>query len=253
MMDERLFSNLKRSFGDKIGYACGVAAQNFVSTGIPQLDAATGGGIPMGQIVEIHGAEGSGKTALALHLARCLPGPTLYVDADCGLSPYILNLNGQDLYLLRLDVLEDVLQVCLMAAADGFGSIVIDTVAALPTREDLRCRLEDHARTYPAARRLSRVLPVLSQRIHATGCTLLLVNQLRDNPGALYGNPTHPTGGQAVGFFAALRLQTDCAGLLYAGREIVGQEVLIRVPKNNLAPPGKRAAVRLIYGEGLKI
>lgn len=250
-MDDRIFSNLKSRFGDKIGY--GAAAQRFVSTGIPQLDEATSGGIPAGRIVEIHGAEGSGKTALALHLVRCLPGPTLYVDADCGLCPYILNLNGQDLYLLRLDVLEDVLKVCLMAAAGGFGSIVIDTVPALPTREDLSCTLEKSARTYPAARIFSRMLPVLSQRLHATGCTLLLVNQLRDNPETLYGNPTHPTGGRAVGFYTALRLQTDCTGLLYAGGEIVGQEVLIRVQKNKLAPPGKRATIRLIYGDGVKI
>jgi len=157
----------------------GIPAQEVISTGIPQLDAVIGGGIPKGRIVEVYGAEASGKTALALHLAQQLPGPTLYIDADRGLSPYILK--GQDLYLLNVGTLENTMDTCWMAAVGGFGSIVIDTVTALPTNADKEIGInEKHYSPRECerhARIMSKALPILAPRLHHTGCALILVNQ----------------------------------------------------------------------------
>ena len=200
---------------DAINGACeasisyGLPEQEVVSTGLPQLDAIMGGGIPLGRIMEIHGGESSGKTALALHMAQRLPGPTLYVDADHGLSPYILQ-GAEDMYLLNVDTLETALDACFTAIVGGFGSIVIDTVTALPTNENMRIGIND--RKYKIgenqAKVMSKALPILVPFLHKTGCTLILVNQMREKPGVMIGNPEHSTGGKAVGYYSALRLET---------------------------------------------
>lgn len=230
----------------------GLPEQEIVSTGLPQLDAALGGGIPRGRIVEIHGREDSGKTTLALHLAAQLPGPTLYVDADHGLSPHMLRGVGE-LYRLDVGTLEDTLDACLDAVRSGaFGSIVIDTVAALPTKADHACGInavcspkETHAKV------MSKALPILARALHHADCTLILVNQMRTKPDVVYGNPEHPTGGKAIGFYAAQRLDTYKAASIKKRTDIIGQRMLVRVTKNKLAPPGREAESQLIYGKGL--
>ena len=119
-----LLDSINRACQASISYGYQLPKQEVIPTGIPQLDAVIGGGVPRGRIIEIFGAGASGKTALALHMAQQFPGPTLYVDADGGLSPYIVN--GQDLYLLNVGTMEDTLDACITAAGSGtFGSIVI--------------------------------------------------------------------------------------------------------------------------------
>lgn len=233
--------------------AYGLSKQETISTGIPQLDAITGGGIPRGRIVEIHGDADSGKTALALHLARQLPGPMLYVDADHGLSPYILS--GAEGYLLDAGTMENTLDACAAAARNGaFGSIVIDTVAALPTNEDMNNRFTDGfwGQCERQAKIMSKALPILAGPLRRTGCTLILVNQLRERSCVMFGNPDRPPGGKAVGYYAALRLRTDRilgAGTVDRG---TGQGVRVTVTKCKYAPPGRQAEIRLIYGEGVR-
>jgi len=205
--------------------------------------------------VEIYGAEDSGKTALALHLARQLPGPTLYVDADHGLSPYILK--GQDLYLLNVGTLENTMDACWMAVVGGFGSIVIDTVTALPTDADGRIGInEKHCNPRDCerhARIMSKALPILAPRLHYTGCTLILVNQMRNRVGLVYGRPDYPTGGKAIGYYAALRLETHRIEAVKHNEDfIIGQKVLVKAIKCKHTVPGRRAEVRLIYGEGVR-
>lgn len=248
-----LLDSINRACQASISYGYQLPEQEVIPTGLPQLDAVIGGGVPRGRIVEIFGAEGSGKTALALHLAQQLPGPALYVDADGGLSPYILK--GQDLYLLRLETLEDTLDACTAAARTGaFGSIVIDSVCALPTNEEMRNTI--NSKYWPEqgrrqAKVLSKALPILAGVLHYTGCTLVLVNQLRNKAPCLYGRPDHPTGGRAIAYYSSLRLETHGCGVIKEADTVTGQKILVRVEKCKYAPPGKRATASLLYGEGV--
>lgn len=248
-MNTALLETINQTCEANIGY--GTAPQEIISTGIPQLDAVTGGGIPRGRIVEIHGNEGSGKTALALHLAQQTGGAVLYADADHGLSPYILR--GRELYLLNVDTLEDALGACQTAAIGGFSAVVIDTVTAFPTGEDMRVGINDKCGPpqNQQAKVMSKCLPILTGLLHVTGCTLFLVNQLREKPGIMYGRPDCPTGGRAIGYFAALRLETRRIETMESGKVITGQKVAVDVVKCKQAAQGKRAIITLTYGKGI--
>ena len=248
-MNTALLETINQTCEANIGY--GTAPQEIISTGLPQLDAVTGGGIPRGRIVEVHGNEGSGKTALALHLAQQTGGAVLYADADHGLSPYILR--GRELYLLNVDTLEDALSACQTAAIGGFSAVVIDTVTAFPTGEDMRVGINDKygLPLNQQAQVMSKCLPILTGLLHVTGCTLFLVNQLRENPGIMYGRPDRPTGGRAIGYFAALRLETRRIETMESGKVVTGQKVAVDVVKCKQAAQGKRAIVTLTYGEGI--
>lgn len=245
---------------DAINGACeasisyGLPEQEVVSTGLPQLDAIMGGGVPLGRIMEIHGGESSGKTALALHMAQRLPGPTLYVDADHGLSPYILQ-GAEDIYLLNVDTLETALDACFTAVVGGFGSIVIDTVTALPTNENMRIGINDRKLMIGEnqAKIMSKALPILAPFLHKTGCTLILVNQMREKPSIMTQQRAHPTGGKAVGYYSALRLETHRYEDIKHADTATGQKILVKAEKCKYAAPGKRAAVSLIYGEGVSM
>lgn len=250
-MNNALLELVNREYNGLIAY--GLPETETIPTGLPQLDAAMGGGIPRGRIVEIHGSEGSGKTALALYLAAQLPGPTLYVDADHGLSPYMLRKSGE-LYRLDVGTLEKTLDACLDAVRSGaFGAVVIDTVAALPTNEDMGTDFKFwEGCDKQQAKVMSKALPILAEALRRTGCTLILVNQLRTDPNIYYGNPEYPTGGKAIGYYAALRLAVSRVKDINKGKEITGHLMRVRVTKNKLAPPGREAEPRLIYGVGLQ-
>lgn len=248
-MNSALLEKINSTCEGGIGY--GLPPQEVVSTGLPQLDAVTGG-IPRGRIVDIYGGADTGKTALALHLAQHLPGPMLYIDADHGLSPHILN--GADGYLLDVATMEDALDACRIAAGSGaFGSIVIDTVAALPTKEDAQNSLTvgrfwERERQ---ARVMSKALPMLAGALCKTGCTLFLVNQIRVKPWILFANPEYPTGGKAIGYYAALRLRVSRYQTIEKSNRVMGLKLKIRVVKCKYGPPGREADVSLLYGEGL--
>ncbi len=248
-MKTALLETINQTCEANIGY--GKAPQEIISTGLSQLDAAAGGGIPRGRIVEIYGSEGSGKTALALHLAQRTGGAVLYADADHGLSPYILR--GRELYLLNVDTLEDALSACQTAAIGGFSAVVIDTVTAFPTGEDMRVGINDKygLPRNQQAKVMSKCLPILTGLLHVTGCTLFLVNQLRENPGIMYGRPDRPTGGRAIGYFAALRLETRRIETMESGKVVTGQKVAVDVVKCKQAAQGKRAILTLTYGKGI--
>jgi len=251
ILNTALLENVNQTCEASVSY--GIPTKEVVSTGIPQLDAVMGGGIPQGRIVEVYGTDGSGKTALALHLARRLPSPTLYVDADHGLSPYILR--RQELYLMDVGTLEDTIDACMTAVVGGFGSIVIDTVAAMPTNEDMRIGINNKrcSLTEYHARIMSRALPILAPLLHRTGCTLILVNQLRNIPGVMYGRPDRPAGGRAIGYYAALQLETfRLESVKYNDDFTIGQKVLVRVQKCKYGIPGKRAEIKLFYGQGIR-
>lgn len=248
MIAASVLADINRTCEASVAY--GAPPVELVPSGLPQLDAAIGG-IPRGRIIEIHGGEGSGKTALALHLAQQLGGPMLYIDADHGLSPYILR--DQQLYLLDVPSLEGAMDACRTAAAGGFAAIVLDTVAALPTNEDLR---ESINGVVPLRERqaqvMAKALPQFVGLLYRTGCTLILVNQMRNKHGVFYGRPDYPTGGKAIGYFAALRLEVRrIEQIKPAHGETTGWIMAVDVQKCKYGPPGMRAAVQLIYGKGV--
>lgn len=249
-MNSALLKTINSTCGGGIGY--GLPPQELFSTGLPQLDAAIGG-IPKGRIVDIYGDADTGKTALALHLAQKLPGPMLYIDADHGLSPHMLG--GASGYLLDVETMEEALDACRIAAGSGaFGSIVIDTVAALPTKQDLRLRFTDAydlSNRERQAKVMATALPLLAGALSKTGCTLFLVNQIRERPGVVYGDPMYPTGGKALRYYAALRLRVFRCGMGKKSNRVIGQMLQIRATKCKYGPPGRETEVALLYGEGL--
>lgn len=216
--------------------------QGVISTGIPGLDSALSGGIPAGRITEIYGAEGSGKTALALQIARNADGPALYIDADHGVSP----AQAAGLYLLNVDTLEDALKAVELAAP-GFRVIVVDTLTALPTREECKAELGNFSLNTLPSSILSRALPRLVPVLKDGGCTLVLVNQMRTKPHILYGNSELVPDGRALRYYAAVRLRTSRLHWVHAGEypcengPVIGATFRGRVDKHKYAAPWKRS------------
>lgn len=226
-------------------------AQHVIPTGLPELDAALGiGGIPKGRIVEIYGPDSSGKTALALHIVRQLQQqsvPSLYIDAEHGLSPMMLH-DIDMLYALNVDTIEDALQACT-CAAPAFGVVIIDTLAAMLTRESRDLTIGEHENR-PLSKVLARHLPRLFPSLQKSGCTLILLNQIRDRVGALYGDPTTTTGGRALRYYAALRLEVRRIEYVRHNGKIAGQRVRLKITKNSYAAPYRSTDANLIYGKG---
>lgn len=140
----------------------------------------------------------------------------------------------------NVETLENALEACQTAAIGGFGAVVIDTVTAFPTNEDLRCGIND--KVPPGnlqARVMSKCLPILTGLLHVTGCTLILVNQMRNKPGTIYGNPECPAGGKAVGYFAALRLETRRVEMMRSGDIVTSQKVAVNVVKYKQGSTGQ--------------
>lgn len=213
--------------------------QGVISTGIPSLDSALSGGIPAGRITEIYGAEGSGKTALALQIARNADGPALYIDADHGVSP----AQAAGLYLLNVDTLDDALGAVELAAP-GFRVIVIDTLTALPTREEYRAELGDFSPKTRPSSILSRALPKLVPVLKFNCCALILMSQVRTKSYILYGNPDFVPTGQALMYYAAVRIQMARTQLLESEDlpKICGARFTAAVRKSKYTPPGAKAA-----------
>lgn len=228
-------------------------SDNIIPTGIESLDTALGiGGIPKGRIVEIFGPESAGKTALALQIANQVK-TVLYIDADHGLSPYTtwaLRNRHKGFYLLSVDTLEDTLSACLHAAP-GFDMIVIDSLAALPTREDLRCEMSGYVQINPPARILAHALPQLAGSLAKSGCTLILVNQMREKVGMMYGNPEKTPGGRALKHYESMRLEVRLTGTTKKGRGVTGQQMRVSVLKNKCAAPFRTANLELDYKSGI--
>ena len=232
-------------------------AEKVIPTGISQLDEALGiGGIPKGRVIEIYGPEGAGKTALAIQIARQIQrrkAPALYIDAEHALSPAILKGNGirrGGLYFLDVDTLEDALQACIYAAP-AFGAIIMDTLTALPTRESLRINMGDWENN-SQAKVMARALPKLITPLSQSGCTLIILNQMRYKPAVLHGKPETVPGGRALKHYAAMRLDVRRIEMLKEETEFIGQHIRVKVVKNKCAAPLKMADIKIIYGKGME-
>lgn len=220
-------------------------ANHIIPTGIKSLDAALGiGGVPMGRVVEIYGREDSGKSALALQIVNNLPAdsPALYIDADHHISP--ITDARHELYVLDVETLEDAFEACRIAAP-VFGAIVIDTLSALPTQYLLDPVSALRTADKNIGKIVSHALEVLVPLLSKTGCTLILVNQLREKPGILYGNPEHPTGGNAIKYYSAIRMDVRQYQI-----NAQGMSIRVNVTKNKCAAPYKTAELYMDFENG---